>query len=97
MQHADGGDVLPHPDQREPNGTSKVGAADKQRINIEQDHEVRYWCVKLRVTSDVLRDAGEKAGPMGDDIAKQLGDGLRSCNLVHHSDVRQRRPISHCR
>lgn len=22
--------------------TTKVGAADKQRINIEQDHEVRY-------------------------------------------------------
>jgi hypothetical protein len=33
-------------------GTTKVGPADKQRINIEQDHEVRYWCVKLATISN---------------------------------------------
>lgn len=53
--------------------TTKAGAADKQRINIEQDHEVRYWCTRFRVTPDVLRDAVERVGPMADDVAKHLG------------------------
>jgi cyanate permease len=40
------------------------GAADATRINVKQDHEVRYWTKVLGVTAARLRQAVTAVGPM---------------------------------
>lgn len=52
---------------------SKVGAADRQRINPNENYEVRYWAKKFNVSEDRLREAAKKAGPMVDDVRRELG------------------------
>ena len=49
-----------------------TGKQDDQRINLNQDHEVNYWSEKFGVTPGELKEAVEKAGPMVDDVRKQL-------------------------
>lgn len=45
---------------------------DRQRINVNQDHEVRYWTQKLGVTADELRKAVGDVGPMADAVEQHL-------------------------
>ena len=52
---------------------SKKTSADRKRINTSEDYEVRYWTERFGVTADQLKDAVKKAGPMVDDVARQLG------------------------
>ena len=51
---------------------NKTRPQDAQRINMNQDHEVRYWTEKLGVSRDHLQQAVDRAGPMADDVAKEL-------------------------
>lgn len=48
------------------------GPADRARINLNQDHEVRYWTDALGCTEDQLKAAVKKAGPMVDDVRAAL-------------------------
>ena len=50
----------------------QTGTADDARINIEQDHEVRYWAEKFGLSSQQLREAVEAAGPMVKDVQRHL-------------------------
>ena len=54
---------------------SKTGRADRQRINMSEDYEVRDWAKKFGVTEDGLRKAVERVGPMADDVRRELGGG----------------------
>lgn len=49
------------------------GPRDRSRINVNQPHELQYWSRKLGVTEQELRSAVEKAGPMVDNVQRQLG------------------------
>jgi hypothetical protein len=49
-----------------------TGRQDDSRINIEQDHEVRYWSEKFGVSRDELRSAVAKAGPMVKNVREHL-------------------------
>ncbi|WP_338821474.1 DUF3606 domain-containing protein [Bradyrhizobium septentrionale] len=40
------------------------GPADRARINIHEDYEVRYWCPRLGCTKAELIDAVKHAGVM---------------------------------
>ena len=40
----------------------KVGGQDRQRINLNQDYEVRDWTKSLGVTEDELRKAVAAVG-----------------------------------
>jgi hypothetical protein len=51
----------------------QTGRQDGQRINIEQDHELRYWSEKLGVSREQLRSAVQAAGPMVKDVQRHLG------------------------
>ena len=51
---------------------SKRGA-DRQRIDVSQDYECRYWSKKFGVTPDELKAAVSRAGPMVEDVARELG------------------------
>jgi hypothetical protein len=45
----------------------KVGGADRRRINVNEDYELRDWAKKFGVTKDQLKEAVRAAG---DDAAK---------------------------
>ena len=48
------------------------GKADRARINLSEDYEVRDWAEKFGVSPEELRDAAERAGPMALDVARHL-------------------------
>ena len=51
----------------------QTGKPDEARINVERDHEVRYWADKFGVTADEVRSAVKAAGPMVKDVRQRLG------------------------
>mgnify|MGYP003945978391 FL=1 len=52
--------------------TSKRGPADRQRVNVNEDYEVRYWTEKWHVSEERLRQAVAAAGVMADDVEAWL-------------------------
>jgi hypothetical protein len=50
----------------------KTGRHDDERINVDQDHEVRYWAEKFGLSSQQLREAVNAAGPMVKDVQRHL-------------------------
>jgi len=54
---------------------SNRGGQDRERINLHEDYEVRYWTEKFGVTREALRDAVEKVGDRADAVAQALGKG----------------------
>lgn len=52
---------------------SKTGKADDIRINIHQDHEVRYWSQTLGVPPERLKQVVREVGPMVRDVKRHLG------------------------
>jgi Protein of unknown function (DUF3606) len=49
------------------------GAQDRSRVNVNEDHEVRYWTQKWGVTKEQLMAAVKKAGISVAAVAKALG------------------------
>jgi hypothetical protein len=49
------------------------GAQDRSRVNVNEDHEVRYWTQKWDVTKEQLMAAVKKAGVSVAAVAKALG------------------------
>lgn len=47
--------------------------ADRKRINVNEDYELRYWSHKFGVSHDRLKAAVNKVGTMADDVARELG------------------------
>lgn len=47
-------------------------AADRKRIDVSQEHECRYWAARFGVSPTRLKEAVHKAGPMVDDVERQL-------------------------
>ena len=52
---------------------SKTGGQDRDRINVNEDYELRDWSQKFGVTPEALRKAVQKVGPMVVDVKKELG------------------------
>lgn len=57
--------------------TSNRGTPDRQRINMNQEHEVRYWTEKLGVTREELQKAVDAAGSTASAVEKELRGGRR--------------------
>ncbi|NID06023.1 DUF3606 domain-containing protein [Luteibacter jiangsuensis] len=51
---------------------SNRGQADRDRINVNEDYEVRYWTKEFGISEDTLRDAVKRVGPMVDDVRAEL-------------------------
>lgn len=49
------------------------GPRDADRVNINEDYEVRYWTQKWGITEAQLKEAVRRAGVMARDVAKALG------------------------
>lgn len=49
------------------------GPADRSRINVHEDYELKYWSQKFGVTADQLHAAVRAVGVMAHDVARHLG------------------------
>jgi Protein of unknown function (DUF3606) len=49
------------------------GAQDRARVNVKEDHEVRYWTQKWNVSKEQLAAAVNKVGVAADAVARELG------------------------
>ncbi len=56
-----------------PDDLSKRGPADRSRINVHEDWEVKWWCKQLGVTEQQLRDAVKAVGSKVSDVKRHLG------------------------
>lgn len=52
---------------------TNVGGADRARISLAQDYEVRDWTEALGVTEDELRAAVDAVGNSADKVRDYLG------------------------
>lgn len=48
------------------------GPADRKRVNVHEDYEVRYWTEKFKITPEHLKKVVEKVGPMAADVEMEL-------------------------
>jgi hypothetical protein len=53
-----------------------TGQADRIRINMNEDYEMRYWTQKWNISREELTAAVREAGVMVKDAAKNLGKEL---------------------
>jgi len=59
--------------------TSARGQQDRSRINVNQEHEVRYWTEKFGISAEELRRVVGEVGPMADAVEQRVrGRGNRS-------------------
>jgi hypothetical protein len=49
------------------------GTADRNRINIHEDYELRDWSKRLGVTPEELKKAVQQVGTSADAVRKHLG------------------------
>ncbi len=52
---------------------TKTGAADRTRINVNEDYELHYWAKALGVSADELRAAVKAVGPTAAAVRDHLG------------------------
>jgi hypothetical protein len=52
---------------------SKRGPADRKRISLTEDYEVRYWCGRFGCSEEDLREAVAKVGHMATDVEGYFG------------------------
>lgn len=45
-----------------PDDLTRKRPQDSRRINLDQEHEVRYWCDKFDCTEKELQDAVSRVG-----------------------------------
>lgn len=51
---------------------NKRGQQDRIRINVNEEHELRYWTEELGVTREELERAVKAVGVMAEDVRKHL-------------------------
>ena len=52
--------------------TKKTGKQDRDRINVNEDYELRDWSKKFNVSPEQLKAAVKKVGVMAADVEKEL-------------------------
>ena len=52
--------------------TRNRGAQDRDRINVNQDHELRYWTKELGVDEETLKATVQRVGPLVNDVRSAL-------------------------
>jgi len=53
--------------------TNKSGGQDRQRINVNQDHELRDWAKSMNTTPEKLKEAVQAVGDRADKVRDYLG------------------------
>ena len=52
---------------------TNTGAADRDRVNVNEDYELQYWTKALGVSADELRAAVKAVGPTAAAVREHLG------------------------
>jgi hypothetical protein len=52
--------------------TTNSGPRDRERINVNEDYELRYWTKHFGVSADDLRAAVKAVGVMAKDVEAHL-------------------------
>ena len=55
-----------------PDDLSTRHGRDRERINVNQDHELRHWSQKLGVTPDKLKEAVQAVGDDAEKVQQHL-------------------------
>jgi hypothetical protein len=58
--------------------TNDRGPADRSRISLEQEHEVRYWTSAFDCSEEELRQAVASVGSSAEAVRTSLGRGSRA-------------------
>jgi len=53
--------------------TNKSGGQDRQRINVNQDYELRDWAKSMNTTPEKLKEAVQAVGDRADKVRDYLG------------------------
>lgn len=53
---------------------SKSSGQDRQRINVNQDYELRDWAKTLNTTPERLKEAVQAVGDRADKVREYLGE-----------------------
>jgi hypothetical protein len=53
--------------------TTRRDYRDRDRINVHEDYELRYWTKEFGVTPEKLKQTVEKVGVMATDVRKAVG------------------------
>ena len=56
-----------------PDDKSKAGRQDRDRINVNEDYELRDWSKKFGVTPEELKKAVQSVGTSAEAVRKHLG------------------------
>lgn len=56
-----------------PDNLRKRAPEDQTRINVNQPHEVAYWCEKFKCTEEELREAVDAVGVSVKKVKQYLG------------------------
>ena len=52
----------------------KSGGQDRQRINVNQDYELRDWAKSLNTTPERVKEAVQAVGDRADKVREYLGE-----------------------
>ena len=53
------------------------GGKDRTRIDVGDDHDLRYWSRRLNVSRTDLKRAVDAVGTLSEDVARHFGKELR--------------------
>lgn len=56
---------------------TKKGPQDRTRINVNEEHELRYWSETLNVSPERLREIVQQVGVSADDVRNAINSGNR--------------------
>ena len=56
-----------------PDNTSKAQGQDRERINVDQDYELRDWARSLNTTPERVKEAVQAVGDRVDKVKEFLG------------------------
>ena len=51
-----------------PDDTTKSGGQDRERINVNQAHELRDWAKSMNITPEKLKEAVQAVGDRADKV-----------------------------
>ncbi|ROZ64954.1 DUF3606 domain-containing protein [Ramlibacter sp. WS9] len=54
--------------------TSKSGGQDRQRINVNQDYELRDWAKSMNTTPERVKEAVQAVGDRADKVREYLSE-----------------------
>jgi len=65
---------------------TRRGSQDRTRVNVNQDHELRYWTKKWGVTAEQLKEAVRQVGDHTEKVEELLkGKSAGSSSAARHA------------